>query len=385
MRHRRLRRQASRPGSAARRASRAWSTAATTQPGISMIAGRRDRLGPRGRQPRAPARGRLGARRTRSPAASPPPTRTATTGISHTRWATHGPANDTNAHPHLGGDDRGRTSSTTASSRTMPLLKDQASGRPGGRLQQRHRYRGDRATDRPSPERRPGRPRRCAQALTLGSRAPTSTGGGQVRIFFPGRSSARASAAHAWRRRGRVLLRQRIPALIARRAACSTSRTARCRVTPAGTTFILPDGTELDADRRDRLGPGDRREGRLRDLHAQGDPRAADGLPRRSPAAPSRRRRRPRRRRSARRGDPARRRRHRRRLRHELPRSADRRLRDRGVGAHPGGDGDRLGVPLPHPVVGPGTSSSRSPSRARPPTRWPRCASPASAGRPCSR
>ncbi len=101
-------------------------------------------------------------------------------------------------------------------------------------------------------------------------------------------------------------------------------------------------------DPGDRLGRRRRREGRLRDLHAQGDPRAGrrrrrdDRRPHRAPGrrGPPRARRRAAARRQAH---------HHRRLRHLLPRGPDRPLRDRGVGARPGRDGRRLRVPLPQP------------------------------------
>ena len=105
-------------------------------------------------------------------------------------------------------------------------------------------------------------------------------------------------------------------------------------------------------DRRGRLGRGHRREGRLRDVHAQGDPRAGRGgrLDDRRPRGARDAHRRPQRGGGARREHPRRHHADRdRRLRDLLPRRPHRSLRDRGLGAHPGRGRRRLGVPLPRP------------------------------------
>ena len=159
--------------------------------GIVGYVGRAVRLGRRDRGP-APARvpgvrlGRGGAgrrrravhreagRQARQPrrrAAASTSRRSPSTGIGHTRWATHGAPNDRNAHPHVG-PRRGSPSCTTASSRTSPQLRDELE-RSGLRaaLRDRHRGRGVHARGRGGQGRRPDR-RRC-RASAAGSRAPS--------------------------------------------------------------------------------------------------------------------------------------------------------------------------------------------------------------------
>ena len=313
-------------------------------------------------------------------------TRPATTGIGHTRWATHGRVNEENAHPHFDTADRVHivvngivenylsmrerltdmgavfTSETDAEVIAHLIAHHLATGSlleavraAYAELEGHYAFV---AMSLDEPETLVGARKEC----------PLIVGRGEGETFF-----ARA-----------------IPAFL--------RETRQVQYIENGEIVeITPGGHDLRAPRRhrarargrgDRLGRGDRREGRLRDLHAQGDPRAGrrGGRDDRRPHGPLRRRR-PRRRGRPRRGPAARRQAdHRRRLRHELPRRPHRALRDRGVGAHPGGDGHRLRVPLSQP----GRRTRRPRDRHHAVGRDGRHAGgdahrPASAARPCSR
>ena len=142
-----------------------------------------------------------------------------------------------------------------------------------------------------------------------------------------------------------------IPAFLAQTRRALGHQERRDRHRPQGRRHR--DGRRRQRRRRPRadrghLGRGRRREGRLRHLHAQGDPRAARRRRRddHRPAADAGRGR-PLRRRPRRRVPEGHRADRDRRLRDLLPLRPRRSLRDRAVGARPGRDGHRLRVPLP--------------------------------------
>ena len=310
-------------------------------------------------------------------------TRRPRVGLGHTRWATHGSVCEENAHPHA--DCSGRISVVlngiienykelrAALEGRGHTLTSQTDAEVVVHLIEEHVGEGLAAAVRSTIPPLEGNFAFCAVSadepeLVVGTRreAPLVVGVGKDEMFFA--SAIPAFLAHT--RTIVVLEDGDVVTLRASGAECTDV---------AGAPVVRERGPRA-------LGRGRRREGRLRDLHAQGDPRAAGRAARHPRRAAARgRQRRPERGRHGRRyAAPPAAHLHR-RLRHLVPRRPDRLVRHRAARPRPGADRRRQRVPLPPPGASTPTRwSSASRSRARPPTRSPRCGSRVRPARPSS-